>query len=99
MLSDLFSNHFFFLLDLLFWQEHLTGLVAEKEELGQQIDHLLLENRGLLQAKTSLGLEVATYRYAVCAVVRLRLHCGIFQTNKNGISSDTCITDINCLEL
>ncbi|XP_033497042.2 nestin [Epinephelus lanceolatus] len=43
-------------------QEHLEGLEAEKEELGQQIDHITLENRGLLQQKTSLGLEVATYR-------------------------------------
>uniref|UniRef100_A0A4W6D306 IF rod domain-containing protein n=1 Tax=Lates calcarifer TaxID=8187 RepID=A0A4W6D306_LATCA len=44
-------------------QAHLEGLEAEREELGQQIDHLLLENRGLLQMKMSLGLEVATYRY------------------------------------
>uniref|UniRef100_A0A3Q1FB11 Nestin-like n=1 Tax=Acanthochromis polyacanthus TaxID=80966 RepID=A0A3Q1FB11_9TELE len=43
-------------------QEHLDGLEAEKEEVGQQIDHLLVENRGLLQLKMSLGLEVATYR-------------------------------------
>ncbi|XP_068585959.1 nestin [Cebidichthys violaceus] len=43
-------------------QEHLGGLEAEKEEVGRHIDHLLLENRGLLQQKTSLGLEVATYR-------------------------------------
>nr|XP_046256427.1 nestin [Scatophagus argus] len=43
-------------------QEHLEGLEAEKAELGQQVDHLLLENRGLLQVKMSLGLEVATYR-------------------------------------
>ncbi|KAI3361471.1 hypothetical protein L3Q82_012944 [Scortum barcoo] len=42
-------------------QEHLEDLEAEKAELGQQIDHLLLENRRLLQLKTSLGLEVATY--------------------------------------
>ncbi|XP_068996701.1 nestin [Embiotoca jacksoni] len=42
--------------------EHLEGLEAEREELGQQIDHLLLENRSLLQMKMSLGLEVATYR-------------------------------------
>ncbi|XP_054477481.1 nestin [Anoplopoma fimbria] len=43
-------------------QEHLDGLEAEKEELGQQIGHLVLENRGLLQQKASLGLEVSTYR-------------------------------------
>uniref|UniRef100_A0A3B4UTD2 Nestin-like n=2 Tax=Seriola dumerili TaxID=41447 RepID=A0A3B4UTD2_SERDU len=43
-------------------QAHMEGLEAEKEEVGQQIDHLLLENRGLLQLKMSLGLEVATYR-------------------------------------
>ncbi|TDH11284.1 hypothetical protein EPR50_G00059300 [Perca flavescens] len=43
-------------------QEHLEGLEAEKEELGQRIDHVVLENRGLLQQKMSLGLEVAAYR-------------------------------------
>ncbi|XP_044064419.1 nestin [Siniperca chuatsi] len=43
-------------------QAHLEGLEAEKVELGQQIDCLLLENRRLLQLKMSLGLEVATYR-------------------------------------
>uniref|UniRef100_A0A3B5AUC5 Nestin n=1 Tax=Stegastes partitus TaxID=144197 RepID=A0A3B5AUC5_9TELE len=45
-------------------QEHLDGLEAEKEEMGQQTDHILKENRGLLQLQMSLGLEVATYRYA-----------------------------------
>ncbi|KAM3873515.1 nestin [Diretmus argenteus] len=43
-------------------QDHLEGLEVEKEELGQQIDALLMDNRGLLQMKMSLGLEVATYR-------------------------------------
>ncbi|XP_078108192.1 nestin [Sander vitreus] len=43
-------------------QEHLEGLEAEKAELGQRIDHIVLENQGLLQKKMSLGLEVATYR-------------------------------------
>lgn len=43
-------------------QDHLEGLEVEKEELGQQIDQLLLKNRGLLQLKMSLGLEVSTYR-------------------------------------
>ncbi|KAF7644372.1 hypothetical protein LDENG_00223070 [Lucifuga dentata] len=43
-------------------QEHLRDLETEKEELGQQIDRLVGENRGLLQLKMSLGLEVATYR-------------------------------------
>ncbi|XP_034729538.1 nestin [Etheostoma cragini] len=43
-------------------QEHLESLEGEKEELGQRIHHVVLENRGLLQQKTSLGLEVATYR-------------------------------------
>lgn len=64
MPSYLFLNHFLFLLHFLFWQEHLEGLEAEKGELGQQIDGLLVENRRLLQLKMSLGLEVATYRYA-----------------------------------
>lgn len=44
------------------FQEHLLGLEAEKAELGQQINHLQLEKRDLLHAKTSLSLEVATYR-------------------------------------
>ncbi|KAM9310459.1 nestin [Pholidichthys leucotaenia] len=43
-------------------QEYLGGLEVEKQDLGQQINHLLLENRDLLQMKMSLGLEVATYR-------------------------------------
>ncbi|XP_071326218.1 nestin [Trachinotus anak] len=43
-------------------QAHMEGLKVEKEEVGQQIDRLLLENRGLVQLKMSLGLEVATYR-------------------------------------
>ncbi|CAJ1063083.1 nestin [Xyrichtys novacula] len=43
-------------------QEHLEALEMEKGELGQKIESILLENRGLLQAKMSLGLEVATYR-------------------------------------
>ncbi|XP_068179039.1 nestin [Antennarius striatus] len=43
-------------------QEHMEGLQVEKEVLGQQIDRLLQENRGLMEVKMSLGLEVATYR-------------------------------------
>ncbi|KAM7421593.1 hypothetical protein PAMA_015640 [Pampus argenteus] len=43
-------------------QDHLEGLEVEKKELGHQIDHVLLENRGLQQLKMSLGLEVSTYR-------------------------------------
>ncbi|XP_030604917.1 nestin [Archocentrus centrarchus] len=43
-------------------QEHLEALEVEKQELGHQIDHIVMENRGLLQLKMSLGLEVATYR-------------------------------------
>nr|XP_020512286.1 nestin-like [Labrus bergylta] len=43
-------------------QEHLEGLEAEREQLGEQIEQILVENRGLLQAKMSLGLEVVTYR-------------------------------------
>lgn len=35
----------------------------EEEELAQQINHMLVQNQGLLQLKMSLGLEVATYRY------------------------------------
>lgn len=58
-----FFNHFLFLIHFLFWQAHLEGREVEREELGQQIDHLHLENQGLLQMKMSLGLEVASYRY------------------------------------
>ncbi|KAK2845086.1 hypothetical protein Q5P01_011745 [Channa striata] len=43
-------------------QEHMEALEVEKQELCQQIDHLLLENRNLMQLKISMGLEVATYR-------------------------------------
>nr|XP_015805428.2 nestin [Nothobranchius furzeri] len=43
-------------------QEHLECLEMEKEELALQINHLIQENRGLMQTKMSLGLEVATYR-------------------------------------
>ncbi|KAK5891732.1 hypothetical protein CesoFtcFv8_012179 [Champsocephalus esox] len=43
-------------------QEHWESLEAQKEELSDHIDHLLLENRGLQQQKVALGLEVATYR-------------------------------------
>ncbi|XP_061918198.1 LOW QUALITY PROTEIN: nestin [Entelurus aequoreus] len=42
--------------------EHWEGLEREKEDLGQQLDLLVVENRGLLQQKMSLSLEVATYR-------------------------------------
>lgn len=58
-----FFNFFLFLFCFLFWQEHLEALEVEKQELGNQIDHIVMENRGLLQLKMSLGLEVATYRY------------------------------------
>lgn len=79
VLSYLFLTRFLFLFDFLFWQEHLSGLEAEKEELGQQIDHLLLENRGLLQVKMSLGLEVTTYRYAGCTAGAVRLRtCTVY---------------------
>lgn len=46
------------------WQEHLAALEAERAELAQQMERLVQENHGLMQAKMSLGLEVATYRYA-----------------------------------
>lgn len=59
----LFFNLFLFLFCFLFWQEHLESLEVEKHELGQQINHIIMENRGLTQLKMSLGLEVATYRY------------------------------------
>ncbi|CAB1334369.1 unnamed protein product [Coregonus sp. 'balchen'] len=43
-------------------QAHLEVLEMEKGALGDQIDTLLIESRGLLQLKMSLGMEVATYR-------------------------------------
>uniref|UniRef100_H3D624 IF rod domain-containing protein n=1 Tax=Tetraodon nigroviridis TaxID=99883 RepID=H3D624_TETNG len=43
-------------------QEHLVDLEEEKAELGRQINYLQLEKRDLLHVKTSLSLEVATYR-------------------------------------
>lgn len=49
-------------LTLCCFQELLLGLEAEKAELAQQINHLQLEKQDLLHMKTSLSLEVATYR-------------------------------------
>lgn len=49
---------------LLSCQQHLAALEEEKMELSQQMDLLVQENHGLMQVKTSLGLEVATYRYS-----------------------------------
>ncbi|XP_071239548.1 nestin [Salvelinus alpinus] len=43
-------------------QAHLEVLEMEKGALGNQIDALLTESRGLVQLKMSLGMEVATYR-------------------------------------
>ncbi|KAJ7985568.1 hypothetical protein DPEC_G00353430 [Dallia pectoralis] len=43
-------------------QAHLEVLEMEKEALGEQIDGLLIESRGLLQLKMSLGMEMAAYR-------------------------------------
>lgn len=40
----------------------MEGLEVEKAELGRQINQLQLEKRELQQVKTSLSLEVATYR-------------------------------------
>nr|XP_029535541.1 nestin-like isoform X2 [Oncorhynchus nerka] len=42
-------------------QAHLEVLEMEKGALGNQIDTLLTESRGLMQLKMSLGMEVATY--------------------------------------
>ncbi|XP_045898075.1 nestin-like isoform X2 [Micropterus dolomieu] len=53
-------------------QEHLEGLEADKEELGQQTDCLPLENQLLLQLKMSLGLEVATHRYAALSAAFIK---------------------------
>eukprot|EP00063_Salmo_salar_P042671 XP_014017506.1 PREDICTED: nestin isoform X1 [Salmo salar] len=43
-------------------QAHLEVLEMEKGALGNQIDSLMTESRGLVQLKMSLGMEVATYR-------------------------------------
>ncbi|XP_045898074.1 nestin-like isoform X1 [Micropterus dolomieu] len=53
-------------------KEHLEGLEADKEELGQQTDCLPLENQLLLQLKMSLGLEVATHRYAALSAAFIK---------------------------
>ena len=62
----------------------------EREELGQQIDRLVLENRGLLQTKTSLGLEVATYRYAAPSVEDLKEK---YTQNKNQVITSSLHAD------
>uniref|UniRef100_A0A667ZHB6 IF rod domain-containing protein n=1 Tax=Myripristis murdjan TaxID=586833 RepID=A0A667ZHB6_9TELE len=46
-------------------QLQVRGLEVQRDELGQQIDRLVLDNRSLVQLKMSLGLEVATYRYSI----------------------------------
>ncbi|KAM8870270.1 nestin [Spinachia spinachia] len=43
-------------------QERSARLQTDKRELGQQMDLLVLQSRGLQQHHTSLGLEVVTYR-------------------------------------
>uniref|UniRef100_A0A8C1GIN2 Nestin n=1 Tax=Cyprinus carpio TaxID=7962 RepID=A0A8C1GIN2_CYPCA len=43
-------------------QAQVDALELEKDNLGQQIDSLMVDRQNLLQAKMSLGLEVATYR-------------------------------------
>ncbi|XP_035386572.1 nestin [Electrophorus electricus] len=43
-------------------QTQVQTLEAEKGGLGEQLGELLEDRRNLLQMKTSLGLEVATYR-------------------------------------
>ncbi|CAL9706158.1 unnamed protein product [Knipowitschia caucasica] len=43
-------------------QEHLEALEREKQALTQRMEQLLQENRGLVQMKLSLSMEVATYR-------------------------------------
>uniref|UniRef100_A0A8C7MHB6 IF rod domain-containing protein n=1 Tax=Oncorhynchus kisutch TaxID=8019 RepID=A0A8C7MHB6_ONCKI len=53
-------------------QAHLEVLEMEKGALGNQIDTLLTESRGLVQLKMSLGMEVATYRYGTCHSTNIR---------------------------
>ncbi|XP_033837312.1 nestin [Periophthalmus magnuspinnatus] len=48
--------------DIQMLQEHLEALERERHTLAQKMDQLLQENRGLVQMKMSLSLEVATYR-------------------------------------
>ncbi|KAI2655176.1 Nestin [Labeo rohita] len=43
-------------------QAQVDALELEKDNLGQQIDSLMVDRQNLLQVKMSLGLEVATYR-------------------------------------
>uniref|UniRef100_A0A8C2X532 IF rod domain-containing protein n=1 Tax=Cyclopterus lumpus TaxID=8103 RepID=A0A8C2X532_CYCLU len=58
--------------EILHLQEHSDGLEEQKEELGRQVDHLVLENQGLLQHKASLGLEVAAYRYTASTAANMK---------------------------
>ncbi|XP_030013623.1 nestin [Sphaeramia orbicularis] len=44
------------------FQKHLEGLEEEKVELDQLIDDIILEKRELVQKKTTMSLEVLTYR-------------------------------------
>lgn len=46
----------------IFAQAQVDALELEKDNLGQQIDSLMVDRQNLLQVKMSLGLEVATYR-------------------------------------
>ncbi|KAI9999909.1 hypothetical protein NQD34_011752, partial [Periophthalmus magnuspinnatus] len=52
--------------DIQMLQEHLEALERERHTLAQKMDQLLQENRGLVQMKMSLSLEVATYRFVTC---------------------------------
>ncbi|XP_034467440.1 nestin [Hippoglossus hippoglossus] len=68
-------------------QAHLEDLEAEREDLGRQIERLLLENQGLLQMKMSLGLEVSTYRALLDSEILKGDKC------RSNPSRDVSITD------
>ncbi|XP_077432869.1 nestin [Vanacampus margaritifer] len=64
-------------------QEHWEGLEKEKQHLGQQLDFLVQENRGLLQQKMSLGLEVVTYRALMDSESLRRDDVGLLNASRN----------------
>ncbi|XP_077384258.1 nestin [Festucalex cinctus] len=69
-------------------QEHWEVLEKDKQHLGQQLDHLVQENRGLLQQKMSLGLEVVTYRALLDGESLRRDDVGLLNVSRNMARKD-----------
>ncbi|KAM6910413.1 nestin, partial [Xenentodon cancila] len=72
-------------------QAHLESLEEEKGELGQQITHLLQENRSLMQLKISRGLEVSTYR-ALLDNESLRRDTSLLNNPRNVLITDAVLS-------